>query len=269
MTTEAEKVADLAVKAAARAQFVRSEDGREFLVTPKDCDAREVTDPLSLPLWEPTLTRQAVTLQTLDSLVDYCNRYKGENTVLFADIDANSIVAVIDYHAPEKAAHAAHRGSLKLAFSTEWTEWSRISGRLMEQLEFARFIEENGADVAAPIGAELLECVRDLQAHRKVNFIKAVRTSSENENFEWSEETEAKSRKGGIEVPTKFQLSIPVYFGEPDADLFAFLRWKLGDGNLTLGIQLHRVEHVRQAIFKQIVMAAAGRTGCGAVFGKL
>ncbi len=168
MTTEAEKVADLAVKAAARAQFVRSEDGREFLVTPKDCDAREVTDPLSLPLWEPTLTRQAVTLQTLDSLVDYCNRYKGENTVLFADIDANSIVAVIDYHAPEKAAHAAHRGSLKLAFSTEWTEWSRISGRLMEQLEFARFIEENGADVAAPIGAELLECVRDLQAHRKV-----------------------------------------------------------------------------------------------------
>lgn len=267
--TEAEKVADLAVKAAGRAQFVKNEDGREFLITPKDCDFKEVTDPLSLPLYEPSLTRQAVTLQTLDSLVDYVSHYKGDNTVLFADIDANAVVAIIDYHAPDKAAHAAHRGSLKLAFSTEWTEWNRISGRLMEQLEFARFIEENGADVVAPVGAELLETVRDLQAHRKVNFIKAVRTSSENENFEWSEETEAKSRKGGIEVPTRFQLGIPVYFGEPDVEVFAFLRWKLGEGNLALGIQLHRVEHVRQAVFKQIVGAAAERTGCPAVFGKI
>lgn len=269
MSTEAEEVAKLAQKATTHAQFVKSSDGREYLITPKDCECREVTDPLSLPLYEPPLTRQWVTLQTVDSLVEYVTRYKGTDTILFADIDTNSIVAVVDYHAPDKAAHSAHRASLKLAFSTEWTEWGRISGRLMDQLEFARFIEENGADVKAPVGAELLETVRDLQAHRKVNFTKAVRTSSENENFEYSEETEAKGRKGGIEVPTKFQLSIPVYFGENDVDLFAFLRWKLGDGNLTLGIQLHRVEHVRQAVFKQIVLEAADRTHCPAVFGKL
>jgi uncharacterized protein YfdQ (DUF2303 family) len=269
MTTETEEVAKLAEKAAARAQFIRSEDGREYLIWPKECNTVEVTDPLSLPLYEPPLTRQAVTLQTVDSLVEYVTRYKGTDTILFADIGANSIVAVVDYHAPDKAAHTAHRASLGLAFSTEWTEWGRISGRLMEQLEFARFIEENGADVKAPVGAELLETVRDLQAHRKVNFTKAVRTSSENENFEYSVETEAKSTKGGIEVPTKFQLSIPVYFGESDVDLFAFLRWKLGDGNLMLGIQLHRVEHVRQAVFKQIVLDAANRTQCPAVFGKL
>jgi hypothetical protein len=31
---------------------------------------------------------------------------------------------------------------------------------------------------------------------------------------------------------------------------------------------LHRAEHVRQAVFKAIVMAAAERTTCKAVFGK-
>jgi hypothetical protein len=39
--------------------------------------------------------------------------------------------------------------------------------------------------------------------------------------------------------------------------------------SLTLGIQLHRAEHVRQAVFKQIVTQVAERTGCLAVFGKI
>lgn len=265
--SEADSVAKLAQKAAG-ASTIKTEDGREFLITPDGFASREISDEHSLSVTSPRYIKQAVTLQTTDALVEYVNRYKGSDTVLFADIMANSIVAVVDYHAKIKAAHAAHRGTLTLGFSIEWAEWNKISGRLMEQLEFARFIEENGADVKAPVGAELLECVRDLQAHRKVNFSKAVRTSSENENFEYTEETNA-TRKGGIEVPTKFQLGIPVYFGEPDTEVFAFLRWKLGDGNLTLGIALHRAEHVRQAVFKQIVLLIGEQTKCPVVFGKL
>lgn len=267
--SEAEKVADLAVKAAGKAQFVKSDDGREFLLVPEGWHEKEVTLPDALPLYQPHFIKQAVTLQTAESLADYCNRYKGDDTVLFANIDENSIVAQVDYHAPKESGRVAHRASLALQFSTEWKEWTRISGKLMEQLEFARFVEENGADVRAPSGADLLECVRDLQARRNVNFIKAVRTSSENENFEYSDETQATSRKGGVEVPTKFLLGIPVYFGQSDIEVFAFLRWKLTEGNLTLGIQLHRAEHVRQAEFKAIVREIAERTECPAVFGKL
>lgn len=268
--TEVEAIAELAVRAEKDpAYFVKSGDGREFLVMPQDHKSQEVTLPHALPHYEPQFISQGVTVQTADSLVEYANRYKGENTLLFADIDRNLIIGQVDYHAPDKAGHVSHRATLQLAFSTEWAAWTAISGRMMEQLEFARFIEENAADVRAPEGAELLECIRDLQAHRKVNFTKAVRTSSDNENFEYSEETEAKSKKGGVEVPTKFKLGVPVYFGEGDQELFAFLRWKLGDGSLHLGIQLHRAEHVRQAVFQEIVRTIAERTGCPAVFGKL
>ena len=269
MTTEAEEIATLAVKAAGHAHFVKSEDGREYLIVPPGHGHNEVTLPDALPLYEPHYIKQSAVMQTADSLVDYLNRYKTGDTVLFADIAENRIVGQVDYHAPAKAGRVAHRATLQLAFSTEWAAWTAISGRLNEQLEFARFIEENGTDVRAPTGAELLECVRDLQANRSVNFVKAVRTSSDNENFEYSEATETKSRKGGIEVPTKFQLGIPVYFGEGDVDLYAFLRWKLAEGSLKLGIQLHRAEHVRQAVFQEIVRALAERTGCPAVFGKL
>jgi hypothetical protein len=127
----------------------------------------------------------------------------------------------------------------------------------MPQLEFARFLEENAADVRAPDAGELLDACRDLQVRRKVNFTKAVRTASDNENFEYSEETNTTSKKGDLELPTKFKLGLPVYFGDAETEVFAFLRWKMDDGALTLGIQLHRTEHVRQAVFKQIVVDIA------------
>jgi uncharacterized protein YfdQ (DUF2303 family) len=267
MTTETETIARLA--RAGSAQVLKTSDGREFLVTPNETSHVEVSDPNGLKLTKPRYISQHVSLQTTDSLVEYVKRFKGKGTILLADVSTNSIMGAIDYHVTDHAEHVAHCAKLQLAYSTEWTEWNRISGKLMEQLEFARFVEENGADVRAPTGADLLECVRDLQAHRKVNFTKAVRTSSENENFEYSDETTASTKKGAIEVPTKFQLGIPIYFGESDVEVFAFLRWKLGDGNLTLGIALHRAEHVRQAVFKGIVASVAERAACLAVFGKI
>lgn len=268
MTTEAETIAKLAQKAGG-AHTIKTDDGREFLITPEGASSREISDEHSLSVTSPRYIKQAVTLQTQDSLVDYVNRYKGADTVLFADIGSNTIVALVDYHAPEKAAHAAHRASLQLPFSEEWRLWNEISGRLRPQLEFARFIEENGADIRAPDAAELLEAVRDLQAHRKVSFVKAVRTASDNENFEYQDESKA-TTKGGIELPTKFKLGLPVYFGEPETEVFAFLRWAIDaeKGGLTLGIQLHRAEHVRQAVFRQIVLGVAERTTCPAVFGR-
>lgn len=269
METEAEAISDLARKAAT-ASTIKTGDGREFLIAPEGATIREISDEHSLQVTLPRYIKQGVTLQTQDSLVEYVNRFKTTETVLFADIAQNTIVGLLDYHAADKAARAAHRATLTLPFSEEWNLWNSVSGKLKGQLEFARFVEENAADIRAPDAAELLEAVRDLQAHRKVNFTKAVRTSSENESFEYQDETKA-TTKGGIELPTKFKLGLPVYFGEPDTEVFAFLRWAIDSekGGLSLGIQLHRAEHVRQAVFKLIVEGVASRTSCTAVFGKL
>lgn len=271
--TEAGVVAALAARASG-ATVVKSSDEREFLIVPPGFGHHEVTDAYGLKVAKPRYIKQAVTIETADSLVDYVDRFKGEETMLFADIAHNRIVALIDYHPAsspdaESASHVAHRAKMELPFSEEWQLWTRASGKLMPQLEFARFLEENASDVRAPDAGELLDACRDLQVRRKVSFIKAVRTSTDNENFEYSEETNATSpKKGDIDIPTKFKLGIPVYFGDAETELFAFLRWKLEDGALTLGVQLHRTEHMRQAVFKRIVLDVAERTGCPAVFGR-
>lgn len=266
--TETEAVAALARAAAGVPAIVKNEEGREFLIVPTGHQHIEVTSPHGPPAKKPAFLKQGVTLQAVESLVEYVNRFKSGDTVLFADIDQSSIAAALDYHgAPDKAAHFAHRATMQLPFSEEYRTWKAIDGKLMPQLDFARFIEENAAEIVAPSGAELLEAVRDLQARRSVNFIKAVRTASDNECFEYADNTEARS-KGDLELPTKFRLGLPIYFGEPPAELYAFLRWKLDDGSLTLGVKMHRLELVRQAVFKAIVMRVGDETGCPVVFGK-
>lgn len=280
MTTEAEEVAKLA-RNASTAHALKTADGREYLIYPKDYEARDVTEAYGLKHKRPAYVHQHVLLQQRDSLVEYVRRFKTAASLLFADIDESAIVAVIDYHdaanGPDatgavepasQANHGAHKASMVLPLSEEWKCWKKIDGMLQNQLAFARHIEENAPDIKAPPAGELFDAIRDLQAHRKVSFVAAVRTASNNQDFAYEEETNATTRKGNIELPHAFLLSIPVYFGEPATELQAFLRWKLDDGALVLGVQLYRAEYVRQAAFRLIVTQVAEATGCPVVFGK-
>lgn len=265
--TEAGTIADLARKASAASVIVTA-SGREFIIVPDGFKEKDVTDPHGLQPKKPIYIEQDVTVQTVDSLVEYVNKYKTADTMLFADMAANTIVAHIDYHGAKTAEHVAHAASMQLQYSEEWTCWQGMNDKLLKQLDFARFIEENSADVAAPTGGELLEVCRDLQAARGVNFKRAIRTNTDHENFEFAENSDIRA-KNGVEVPTKFELSIPVYFDTRNIPLQAFLRWNLAGEQLVLGVKLHRHEHVRQAMFKEIVNAAADRTNCPVVYGTL
>lgn len=271
--TNADAIADLARDGLVEPTIIETRSGREYLILPSEGGgAREVdvSEPGSITTPNPEWVKQAIIVQTTDSLVEYLNRFKTGTTSLFADIAANRIVGLIDYHDGDDAGRVAHRATLDLPHSVEWNIWTKIDGELMGQLDFARFLEENAADIEAPNAAELLETCRDLQANRKVSFIKAVRTASDNENFEFVDETSASSRKGGIEIPTEFRLRIPVYFGGLTYSIGAFLRWRLVEGEgLKLGIKLHNREHVRQAVFKDVVMEAAGQTDRPAYFGRI
>lgn len=269
-------IADLAVKAAGQAATITTASGRQLLIVPDGYTHHDVTEENAVPPLLPGHISQKVTVQTVDSLVDYVDAFKRSNgTRLFADIDNNAILAAIDYHRttddnePGIADHVAHTAALKLPFSVEWTAWIAASGKMSGQLDFARFLEENAADIVSPSGADLLDACRDIQTARNVDFKKVVRTNSDNECFEYADSTEARTKQGTVEIPSRFTLSIPVYFGQPPITLDAFLRWRLEADKLQLGIVLHRPEHARQAEFRSIVTDAADRTGCPVVFGRL
>ncbi|MGN6208807.1 DUF2303 family protein [Asticcacaulis sp.] len=225
-------------------------------------------DDHGLLLNKPTRIAVSVTIQDADSLVDYVKRFRMPGTLLFADIARNRIVAVLDYHEkPETPDHADHMAILDLPFSEEWTLWNGISGKWQEQLEFGRFLKENACDVSAPDPATLLEVAMDIQAVRNVNFTKAVRLNSDNESFEYVDDTQAKGSKGALTIPEEFALRIPVYFNGATVDVRSCLRWKLEGQSLKLGIALQRAERVRQAVFKEIAADIADRADVQVVYG--
>jgi uncharacterized protein YfdQ (DUF2303 family) len=217
---------------------------------------------------------QTISLQTEESLIEYVKRGATKSAVLMADIASNTILAVLDYHAPDadrtadQDAYGSHTAKLKLVHSLEWDAWAKVDGAMMKQLAFVRFLEENREDIASPDAGTVLDACRDLSALRKVDFRQVVREDSENVSIEFKNEAQV---NGNVTLPSEFVLRIPVYFGGPEVEVHALLRWELVDetNQLTLGFKLKRLERIRQAEFKRIVHEASEDTGTPAFYGSL
>lgn len=276
---EADAIREIVQAAAHDTKIITLDDGRIFAAVPSGNFGQvrldEITQPHTLEPPIPTYIKQSLTLQDEDSLIAYANSFKMGASLLFADIEKNRIVAVIDYHRPggsdaePNAALLAHRAGLDMPYSEEWKAWSGIDSRLMPQLEFVRFLEENATEVVDPDAASLIEVCRDLQGLRKVNFTSVVRTASANaERVEYIDETKAGTR-GGVDIPHTFTLIMPVYFNGEDQTIAARLRWHLDDGVLKLGIKLVRAETVRQNAFRAVVGRIGTETSLDVLYGSI
>ncbi len=246
-------IADLAKQADAK--IITTEDGREFALFHNEMTLKDVTPPGFVPA-QADIIKQAVTLTAKDSFIEYVADFATPNTRIFADLPNARFLAVIDFHEAENpdapSAPLAHRANLALKVSEEWSRWSGISGKLMAQALFVRFLEENMGDIEEPSGADILELAKDFSALRKVSFSQAYRSQTGDTSVDYAVEIEGRAKSGSINVPNKFVLRIPVYYGEPPIEQHAFLRYTIDDGQLKLGLELNRPEYVRQAVFEQI-----------------
>lgn len=236
----------------------------------------------------PARVVQRVNLETADSIVVYLKDYKSDGSRLFANIGADTIVGVIDYHEGRlsavadlggaesvsadheaKADFTDHRATLKLARSEEWKTWTAQDGQLMDHLAFARFLYENKQDVKDPSGADLLDIVRDLRGTRLKKFTGDMNLNASGTSFEYEDKAQV-SAKESVTIPETFRLFIPVYFDGAKVEVTAQLRHDVDEGGrLFLGFKLMRPEYVRQSTFMDVVRDVEDRSGVPAVYGQL
>lgn len=262
---DVQKIIDLAQNAAA-GHVLTSTSGKQYVCLPEGMQLSELPNPSLLPELVGEITGVNVPVATKDSFVEYFAEFAGDGARSFLSLSKAQVEGRLDYHDGSKGDRVSvrrdgHVVSLTLQHSEEWTRWSAADGKLLPQADFARFCEENAADFAAPAGADMLEIVRDLSAARKVDFRQAVRLDNGDLALEWSETTEAKTKSGTIEVPRMFRLRIPVFYGEPPAELNAFLRYRIEEGALRIGLELHRPVFLRQSILEQVGLEIRSRTG--------
>jgi uncharacterized protein YfdQ (DUF2303 family) len=269
--TEADAVAELAVLA----QTPKILDPNLIATVVRSAsDVVEVLDGEKY-LPAPKARRGSVTLYTGGSLSDYVNRHKNEETVLYADVVARTITAVVNDHAGNAAIDgsyagwADHRAELRLRHDPTWERWTRHDGQLMDQQSFAELIEVGFPDITAPPAADMLELAQTLQATVKADFRSQTILANGQRQIAYEETSAAKAgAKGQLEIPASFNLALIPFEGSATYPVVANLRFRLTDGVLRIGYVLQRPEDVLREAFADILSGIVSDTEvlalCGA-----
>lgn len=247
--------------------ILNAEGGIELLRTPGYDDIRE-----ELRADKPRRIERAVTVADADSLISYLVAHTdsidadgvdnaaychgaGELEV-WADLDARTVTAYLD----GLDGWRQHSATLRLRHSREWDEWARIDGKLLPQTAFAQFIEDHLSTIGAPDGAQLLDICQSLQAHTNVSFKQSTLLANGQRQFKFEETVEARAgQRGDLTIPAELVLVLRPFTGSESIGITARFRYRLVDGQLTIGVRLAEPERAVEEAFDQIVESVADR----------
>lgn len=218
----------------------------------------------------PWAKKGALTLFTASALGEYVNRHKDDRTVLYADVEARSITAVLNDHAGASSSPgwADHRATLVLRHDPTWKRWTGNDGSYMAQEAFAEFIEEAYPDIVSPPAADMLELAQTLQATAKVEFRSQTLLANGQRQLRYEETVDAKAgQKGQLEVPSDFEVALIPFEGCDPYRVTAHLRLRLNEGNLRIGYVLQRPEDVIRSAFADILGTVESATDALALAG--
>lgn len=206
---------------------------------------------------KPAFVSGGPQVATTQSLIDYVNRFKTPDTVIFANLDTAKIVACIDYHSAGSAAAGLrkHHAVLQLTHSKEWQTWTGIDEEMFEQKKFARFLEEHKLDIMNPPGAALLEMVLDMEKGVNMRVARKMKSAGSDRGTR-----DSAIDIDGTELPPVWMLNIPVYTGEPIVDVTAYARDEIDDGKLMVGFKLSKIESVIENELTRIAAEIAADT---------
>ena len=168
--------------------------------------------------------------------------------------DKPSVVALLNGHGKGGPGWGDFRAAIEFRATPQWAKWRAIDGKMLTQVLFAEFIEDNVEDIADPAGATMLEIATYLEATRSVNFRSGIRLSSGAIQFQNAEAIDAKVGAGQIEIPEKFTLGVAPIFGLPPYKVPVRFRYRIQDGKLMLGIKLQRVEDMMAQIIEDVIV---------------
>ncbi|MCB8880098.1 DUF2303 family protein [Acidisoma cellulosilytica] len=164
-----------------------------------------------------------------------------------------SVVAILNGNGPSGPGFGDFRAHIVFRPTPQWEKWKRFDGKLLSQVDFAEFVEENLDDIAEPAGGAMLDIVTKLQAIRTVNFKSGVRLSSGEIQFQHMEDVQAQVGAGSIAVPETFTLGIAPIFGLASYAVPARFRYRIQEGRLQMGYKLQRVETMMGKIVEDVI----------------
>lgn len=224
-------------------------------------DERVTAMDLETRLPAPLRARGSVTLRDPSDFARYVAARETAQTTLFADDHDYSVTAVFNDHATELlTGWRDHTAVLSLDLDPDWQRWIVRDRDLHSQADFGEQLEELAHTIVEPDAATMLEIALSFSAHRSATFGRATRLDTGDVQLTWSEDTSASAGSSGhLAVPQTFTLRVAPFRGTTPVDVTARLRYRIRDGRLTIGYQLHRPDIVSRDAFAD-VLASIGKT---------
>ncbi|MFS2324005.1 DUF2303 family protein [Brucella sp. H1_1004] len=213
----------------------------------------------------PSRKRGTAHVQTLDALIDLTNRHKTDDSAIFANLDWTkpSLTSVIDYHRNASGGDAdncQHRIHYEFPLSDDWKLWIKNDGEVMEQQDFALFLEDRIPDLASPTEGEIATIERDfnttvalpsqlvnLSRKMQVNVSSQVKTETKLQSGEgqiqW-EETHTGADGQPVKVPGIFILSIAPFFMSEKVRIPVRLRYRMSNQKVVWFYNIYRPDLV-------------------------
>lgn len=250
---------------ASRAPSHDMPDGGKLIVVPEGYRTERV-EPMM-----PALIKQAVVMHDRDSFVSYVKRFATAATRIFAEPGFLSggqakVVAVIDYHEPNKADHGRHVVTYAPRYSEQWSRWVNACASPMRQAQFAEFIEEVRADIREPDAAQLLDIVRTFKASKRVEFDSVVYQPNGDVKLGYEERTEQRGSSGSL--PEQMKLGIPVYFRGAPYAVPVFVRYRVESGAVVFALKIDRADVIEEAAFSELTTAINEATAIDVYLGR-
>ncbi len=221
------------------AKLVRSETkietiGETSLILSKhgnDTRITDITDIMRGNDVAPFRKVAAISLLEIDSFIDYLKEHKTQEARIFASCQSQPFTyhAIIDFHGkkPENSSWQTHTADLELLLSAEARAWFGMDEKAMSQREFVEFLQDNMQDITQPAGADMLEITRDLQINRDVLFRSSYNEENGNTTLQYEEENNPGTTAGTLEMPTHFEIKIPIFIGTDPECIEARFRYRL------------------------------------------
>lgn len=200
---------------------------------------------------------------SVEALSAYVHKHGDEAAETWIDQERSTVTTVLDANgakADGDAGWGRHRVTLQLRHSNEWTAWTGIDGRWLEQVEFAEFLESHATDIYSPSAAELIEIARSIESRRSVKFKSGERAQDGTQTLIYEETAASKAgEKGQLEIPQEITLALRPYLHGQYHKITARFRFRIKGEALVLGIILNEPERKLEKAFEDL--AAILETG--------
>lgn len=208
----------------------------------------------------------------VDSLKVLWEKHSLPFSEVFGDPERFVIHAVLnaDQGASAAPGFRDHRLELVCKQTPAWLAWNAFDGKMLEQREFAEFIEERVSDIVEPTGADMLELAQSFEATTSAQFKSATVLSSGQRSIQYEETIAAKAgQTGTLEIPKDFVVGLIPFEGMTEGyRVTARFRYRLRNGHLSLGFKLDRPEDVIRNAFLDRCRDASEATGSQVIIGR-